>query len=105
MHFTIRNKEALGIAVLLFGLALLGFTFYEAYVFLLGNVQITGTEFTDVFGSSIGALITACIKIIYLGVMVWIGALVTARAVTILQLPKSEEKPKDEKQAEKQSVN
>lgn len=102
MHFSIRNKDAFYAVVLVFGLVLLGFTFVQAYLFLLVNVQITGSEFTDVFSSSMKALITACIKIIYLGVMVWVGALVTARGVTLLRHPKIEAKPKEEeKPAEK----
>jgi hypothetical protein len=96
MRISIRNKEGFYIAVLVFGLVLLGFTFVQAYLLLLVNVQITGAEFTDIFGSSMQALVTACIKIIYLGVMGWVGALVTARGVTLLQQPRSEVKPKEE---------
>ena len=96
MPFSIRNRDAFYAAVLLFGLVLLGFTFVQAYLFLLGNVQITGTEFTDVFSSSMKALITVCIKVIYLCVMGWVGALVTSRGVTLLWRPKIEAKPKEE---------
>lgn len=106
MRLSIRNKEAFYAAVLVFGLVLLGFTFVQAYFFLVENVQIPGTEFTDVFGSSMKVLITACIKVIYLGVMGWIGALVTARGVALLHQPKSEIKPKEEeKPAEKPAAS
>lgn len=99
MPISVRNKEGFYIAVLVFGLALLGFTFVQAYLFLLVNVKITGAVFTDIFGSSMEALFTACIKIIYLGLMGWVGALVTARGVTLLQQPRSEVKPKEEEKS------
>lgn len=95
MHSSIRNRDAFYAAVLVFGLVLLGFTFIQAFLFLLGNVQITGTDVTDVFSSSMEALITVCIKVIYLCVMGWVGALVTARGVTLLLHPKVEAKPKE----------
>jgi hypothetical protein len=103
--FSIENKEAFYVAVLVFGLVLLGFTFVQAYLFLVENVQITGTEFTDVFGSSMKVLVTACIKIIYLGVMGWTGALVTARGVALLQRPRMKAKPQVEKPVEKPAAS
>jgi hypothetical protein len=106
MPLKIRNKEPLSIIVFAFGLALLGFTFLEAYLFLIVNVSISGTDFSGVFGLSIAALTVACIRIIYLGVMGWIGALVTTRAVTLLQQPKSEDRLREgEKPLEKPAAS
>jgi hypothetical protein len=96
MHFRTKNRDTFYAMVLVFGLVLLGFTFVQAYLFLLANVQITGTDLADTFSSSMKALVTVCIKVIYLCVMGWVGALVTARGVTLLRQPRSEGTPKEE---------
>jgi len=80
-----------GIIVLMIGVALLIFTFISAWGFLTQNLQIPPGDFTQMFGEALGPLIAACIRIMYLGVMGWIGSLVTIRGVTLLtSIPKAE---------------
>ena len=72
--------------ILLFtGIGLLAFTFISAYLFLINNPTITASaDLIDVFGSSLAPLIGASIRIMYLGVMGWIGAGLTMRGVQLL---------------------
>jgi hypothetical protein len=73
-----------GIIVLMIGVALLVFTFISAWGFLTQSIQILPGDFTQMFGEALGPLIATCIRIMYLGVMGWIGSLVTIRGVTLL---------------------
>ena len=75
--------------ILLFvGIGLLAFTFISAYIFLINDPSITGSSnLVDVFGSALAPLIGASIRIMYLGIMGWIGAGLTARGIQfIIQL-------------------
>ena len=70
---------------LFIGIGLLAFTFISAYIFLINNPSITGSsDIVDVFGSSLAPLIGASIRIMYLGVMGWIGSGLTARGVQLV---------------------
>jgi len=82
----LRDKITLtGNIVLMFGVGLLAFTFVSAYVFLAQNLLIlTSADITQTFGDALAPLISTCIRIMYLGVMGWIGSLLTIRGVTIL---------------------
>ena len=72
-------------ATLFTGIGLLAFTFISAYIFLINNPSITGSsDLIDVFGSSLAPLIGASIRIMYLGVMGWIGSGLTARGVQLI---------------------
>jgi hypothetical protein len=81
-----RDKIALsGITVLMIGVALLIFTFVSAYGFLTAGLSIIASEdLVQTFGGALAPLIATCIHIMYLGVMGWIGSLVTIRGVTII---------------------
>jgi len=81
-----RDKIAFsGIAVLIVGVTLLVFTFISAYGFLTQSLSIAPTQdMVSTFGGALAPLITACIHVMYLGVMGWIGSLVTIRGVTII---------------------
>jgi len=75
----------IGYATLFTGIGLLAFTFISAYIFLINNPSITGSsDLVDVFGSSLAPLIGASIRIMYLGVMGWIGSGLTARGVQLI---------------------
>jgi predicted lipid-binding transport protein (Tim44 family) len=81
-----RDKIALsGITVLMIGVALLIATFISAYG-LLGSAtnpsESGGLE--QVFGAALAPLIGTAIRVMYLGVMGWIGSLLTMRGVTII---------------------
>ncbi|MEM2147931.1 MAG: hypothetical protein QXJ94_04940 [Candidatus Bathyarchaeia archaeon] len=81
-----------GVAVLGVGVALLVFTFINAYGFLTQNFPIIASEdFMQTFGAAFAPLIATCIRLMYLGVMGWVGSLLTIRGVTLLvNAPKTE---------------
>ncbi|MCW4033984.1 MAG: hypothetical protein NWF03_01325 [Candidatus Bathyarchaeota archaeon] len=72
-------------ATLFAGIALLAFTFISAYSYLATNPAITGSsDLVNAFGSSLAPLIEAAIRIMYLGVMGWIGSGLTVRGVQLI---------------------
>ena len=74
-----------GTKVLSIGVALLIFTFISAFVFLTENLQILATQnMAQTFCEALGPLIATCVRVMYLGVMGWIGSLITIRGITIL---------------------
>ena len=81
-----RDKaEVSGYVTLFIGVALLAFTFASAYLFLSSNPSIAGSpDLATVFGTALAPLIEACIRIMYLGVMGWIGSLLTIRGVQLV---------------------
>lgn len=81
-----------GITVLMLGVALLVATFISAYGFLSQSLSLLGSsDLVGIFGESLAPLIATVIRIMYLGVMGWIGSLLTIRGVTlILNAPKME---------------
>jgi hypothetical protein len=81
-----RDKVAFsGITVLGIGVALLVFTFISAYGFLTQSLSIIASEdLVRTFGEALAPLIATCIRIMYLGVMGWIGSLLTMRGVAII---------------------
>ena len=86
MFKNFRDKIALsGITVLMIGVALLIGTFVSAYGFLTQSLSIVASEdLVRTFGEALAPLIATCIRIMYLGVMGWIGSLLTIRGVTII---------------------
>jgi len=93
MFKNFRDKIALsGVTVLGIGVALLVFTFISAYGFLTRNLEIIASQdLVQTFGEALAPLIASCIRIMYLGVMGWIGSLVSIRGVTIIaNAPKAE---------------
>jgi hypothetical protein len=83
-----KNKDKMafsGTKVLSIGVALLIFTFISAFVFLTENLQILATQnMAQTFGDALGPLIATCVRVMYLGVMGWIGSLITIRGITIM---------------------
>ena len=81
-----EDKPMLIAYILLFtGIGLLAFTFVSAYIFLVNDTSITGSsDLADVFGNSLAPLIGASIRIMYLGIMGWIGSGLTARGVQLV---------------------
>jgi len=86
MFKNFRDKIALsGITVLMIGVALLIGTFVSAYGFLTQSLSIIASEdLVRTFGEALAPLIATCIRIMYLGVMGWIGSLLTIRGVTLI---------------------
>jgi hypothetical protein len=97
-----KASEAPGIAVLLIGIALLMTTFVDAYLFLKEDISILPIpDLIAAFGEALAPLIEASIRIIYLGVMGWIGSTITMRGITVLLQVKLETKPKTPKKKTK----
>lgn len=89
-----KISETSGIVVLLIGIALLMTSFFDAYLFLTKDVSILPVpNLVEAFGKALAPLIDATIRIIYLGVMVWIGSTITMRGITVLLQVKPETKP------------
>jgi hypothetical protein len=90
---SLRDKLTLsGIAVLMVGVGLLIFAFISAYGFLTQSLSIIASEdLARTFGEALAPLIATSIRIMYLGVMVWIGSLLTLRGLAIvLNVPRTE---------------
>jgi len=95
-----------GFIVLFVGVAVLVFTFYNAYLFLMGVLKIPTGELMEVFGEALAPLVETCIRAIYLGIMGWIGSILTRRGVQTVTFerektevkvaPKVKEEPKTE---------
>jgi hypothetical protein len=86
MRFSIKNKPSIaGAAVLAVGAALLVFTFLSAYNFLAEDFTVDASEdFARVLGTAFAPIVSACVHVIYLGVMGWVGALLTSRGITLI---------------------
>jgi len=85
----IDKKEISGLIVLFVGVILLAFTFFSAYGFLVGKLSILASaDLTELFGRALAPLIEAIIRILYLGVMGWVGSILTIRAIQMLKLEK-----------------
>ena len=90
-----ETSEKLGITVYVIGMILLTATFIDAYLFLTENISILPVpNLIGAFGEALAPLIEACIRMLYLGLMGWIGSTVTIRGITVLLDVKPEIKPK-----------
>ena len=79
------NALTIAYVILLTGIGLLAITFVSAYIFLVSNPSITGSsDLIDTFGDSLAPLIEGSIRIMFLGVMGWISAILTSRGVQLL---------------------
>ncbi len=87
----------MGYVTLLIGVGLLAFTFASAFLFLSNDPNIRGSaDLVVVFGDALAPLIVTCIRIMYLGVMGWIGSVLTIRGVQLVTRLKLEAKPEIE---------
>jgi hypothetical protein len=95
----VDKAEISGYVVLIVGVALLVFTFINAYLFLIGVLSISIVDWVAELGELLGPLVETCMRIMYLGIMGWIGALLTKRGIDFLsKLPREVKK-----EAEKRS--
>jgi len=92
-----EKSEILTYSVLSVGVGLLVFTFFNAYLFLGEKISFLSTNLVEAFGEAIGPLIETCIRIMYLGIMGWIGSLLTARGIQLITQLKREAKAPEEK--------
>jgi hypothetical protein len=87
-----------GFTVLFIGVALLIFSFVVAYQFIVGIVEIASSgDYMDLFGRALSPLIAYAIRALFLGIMGWIGSILTRRGVQIIT-----SEPKPEKQETKE---
>lgn len=86
MPMSITNKPQLtGIVILFAGVALLAFTFLNAFLFLQEPLGMIATgDLARVFGDALAPLIQACIRLMYLGIMGWVGSLLTVRGIPLI---------------------
>lgn len=89
----IKKTQLPRLSILLLGLILLVFTFINAYLFLRYDLNIVFTSsLVDFFGEALAPLVEACIRVMYLAVMGWVGSIVTIRGVQLYS-QKSTKKP------------
>lgn len=86
----IDRVEISGFIVLFIGVGLLLFTFASAYQFLSGVTDIGASQdLMNLFGETLAPLIIYAIRALYLGIMGWIGSILTRRGVqTLTAMPK-----------------
>lgn len=104
--------KASGFLVLFIGVIVLLFTFYNAYLFLYGiSAILPSSDLMATFGEALAPLIETCIRAIYLGIMGWIGSILTRRGVQTVTIGREEAKSsevekklKAEPKAEKERV-
>ncbi len=89
MRLRFERTEMAGLVVLFVGVILLAATFLSAYGFLSGSILILASaDLTELFGNAMAPLIEAIIRILYLGIMGWIGSILTIRGVQLLKREK-----------------
>ncbi|UCE43781.1 MAG: hypothetical protein JSV57_05370 [Candidatus Bathyarchaeota archaeon] len=101
----IDKAKISGYAVLIIGVALLVFTFINAYLFLIGVLSISIVDWVAELGALLGPLVETCIRIMYLGIMGWIGALLTKRGIEFLTKLPRKAKEEAKKKTRKKSAN
>ena len=91
----LEKSEILGYTVILIGIGLLVFTFVNAYLFLGEKLSILSTNLVEAFGEILGPLIETSIRVMYLGIMGWIGSIITMRGIQILTQTRQEVKQRE----------
>ncbi len=99
------NVQTLGFVALIIGIGMLAFTFINAYLFLGADLGIVASsDLVGLFGEALAPLIATVIRVMYLGIMGWIGSLLTVRGIQLLtkskREPQTEPKPKRKPEAE-----
>ena len=85
----IDKPEISGLITLFIGVGLLAFTFLNAYWLLSKDISlIPSQDLVAAFGEALAPLVATCIHVMYLGIMGWIGSLLTLRGIPLLTHPK-----------------
>jgi hypothetical protein len=87
-----QKSDILTYIVLFVGVGLLVFTFFNAFLFLGEKIFFLSTNLMEAFGEAVGPLIETCIRIMYLGIMGWIGSILTVRGIQLVTQLKHEAK-------------
>jgi hypothetical protein len=92
MEMRIDNIEVSGFVILFVGVGVLLFTVYNAFLLMVGVLEIEwGSEdLMRFFGEALAPLIVYAVKALYLGIMGWIGSILTRRGVQILTFKREE---------------
>jgi hypothetical protein len=102
--YRLNNVRRTGFITLFIGVATLLFTFLYAFQLLIGFGGITGdNDLINLFGVALAPLMSYAIRALYLGIMGWIGSILTRRGVQIVtSIPKEEkvEVPVEEQNVE-----
>jgi len=97
------STKMVGFLVLFIGVGVLIFTFYNAYQYLLAaSITSPSGDLIGAFTGALTPLIATCMKAIYLGVMGWVGGLITRRGVQVI-VGERGEKAEGKKGAEPES--
>ena len=100
-----EKAEISGLIILFIGVTLLIFTFLNAYWFLTRDTGLISTgDLVEAFGKSLAPLIATCIRIMYLGIMGWIGSLLTLRGISLLKQRELPSQVKTEKKIQQKSM-
>ena len=100
-----EKAEISGLIILFIGVALLLFTFLNAYWFLARNIGLISTgDLVKAFGEALAPLIATCIRIMYLGIMGWIGSLLTLRGISLLKEVPSPQMKVEKKTQQKPTI-
>ena len=100
-----EKAEISGLIILFIGVTLLLFTFLNAYWFLTRDIGLISTgDLVEAFGESLAPLIATCIRIMYLGIMGWIGSLLTLRGISLLKQKESPSQVRAEKKIQQKSM-
>ncbi|MEM0111829.1 hypothetical protein [Thermofilum sp.] len=85
-----KGAEISGYILLSLGVVLLTATFALALLSNIGFTILPSGDFTAVLGESLGFLLSSCVKVMYLGVMGWVGSIVASKGVALLKGEKDE---------------
>ncbi len=96
MKLQIDSVKVSGFIILFVGVGVLLFTVYNAYLLMIGVLEIEwGSEdLMRFFGEALAPLIVYAVKALYLGIMGWIGSILTRRGVQTLTFKREETKAK-----------
>lgn len=89
-----KQAENMGVAALIIGAAMLVFTFISAYLFLRDDLNIVASsDLMGLFGEALAPLIATMIRVMYLGIMGWIGSTLTIRGIDLFTKIRRETPP------------
>jgi len=94
MEWKLDSIKVSGFIILFIGVGVLLFTVFNAYLLMIGVLEIEwGSEdLMRLFGEALAPLIIYAIKALYLGIMGWIGSILTRRGVQTLTFKGEETK-------------
>ena len=94
MAWKLDSIKVSGFIILFIGVGVLLFTVFNSYLLMVGVLDIEwGSEdLMRLFGEALAPLIVYAIKALYLGIMGWVGSILTRRGVQTLTFKREETK-------------